>query len=180
MDRVTKSIAFCAAVLAFAFLARADDKATNPVYDSWAKVGVGTVVKLDQTTDAMGTRATMEMTQTLTEITPEAVKVEMKMTMVVAGNKTDLPAKTVTIAAKPAEAGDPSTKPAETTEDVVVDGKTYSCKVTTKSMQKNGMTINAKTWACTDVPGTIVKSEATTTGAVASTSSMILTGIDAK
>jgi hypothetical protein len=102
----------------------------------------------------------------------------------VAGKKTDLPANTVTITSKMAKPADPAagstTQPTETKEDVVVDGKTYSCKVTTVSTQKSGMAINAKVWTCPDVPGTMIKTESTTTGAVTSTSSMILTGIDVK
>jgi hypothetical protein len=183
MVQVQQRVAFCAGVLAFALVARADDTVANPAYDSWARVGVGTVVKFTQSTDAMGTKASMQISEMLTEITPDAVKVEMKMSMVVAGHSTDLPAKTLTITAKTKKAddvGDATTKPAATTEDVVVDGKTYSCKVSTVSMEKSGMTIHAKTWSCPDVPGTMVKSEATTTGAVASTSTTILTGIEVK
>ena len=186
MVRFAKGIVFCTAILASSLIARADDMIANPAYESWAKTKAGSVVKYSQASEAMGSKSSGEMTQTLTEITPDAAKVEVKMTMTVAGNKMDMPASTLTIAAKIAKpASDaaakmPKVEEAKDKEDVKVGDKTYSCKVSTVTSESNGMKTSAKTWTCTDVPGGLVKTQTSTTGAMTATSMMTLTSFEAK
>ena len=113
----------------------------------------------------MGNASSMEMTQTLKDLNPDKATIEVKMTMVMSGNKTDMPATTQEIPAKikkvdptaPQTADAPKTETGA--EEVQAAGKTYSCKKTTVTTDANGMTTKATTWTCDDIPGTVVKME---------------------
>src|SRR5580658_9920796 len=138
----------CAFAITFALVgaARADDTMIdNPAYQSWAKFKPGTLVKYSSETNAAGNATSMEMTQTLKDINADKATIEVKMSMVMAGNKTDMPATTQEIPAKikkvdpaaPQTADVPKTETG--TEDVQAAGKTYSCKKTTVTSDANGM-----------------------------------------
>jgi hypothetical protein len=181
MVRFTRGMVFCAALFGGALVARADG--TNPIYDSWAKAKVGTAVSFSTVTEASGTKSEIDITSTLKEVTPDAVKIEQATSMVIAGNKTALPVQTISIdkavkatAAAQAPAGD-APKTDVVKEDVTVDGKTYSCTVLTTNSESAGMKVSAKVWTCPDVPGTVVKSESSTSGTMTSSSKMTLTGV---
>ncbi|HEY1921924.1 MAG TPA: hypothetical protein VGG44_04095 [Tepidisphaeraceae bacterium] len=183
MVRTPKLVALAAVLLGLAFVAVAhadDDMIPNPAYEAWAKYKVGTWVEYQTDSEAAGSKNAIVTTQTLKALTPDKATVEIKSSMVVAGNKMDMPPQTQDIEAKikrPAAAAATSDAPKteQGTEDVKVDDKTYSCKWTQVSMEQNGMKTDAKTWTCDDVPGSVVKIESETTGAMTSTTKMALT-----
>ena len=160
----------------------------NPQYDSWAKHGVGSSVTIKGTTEAAGQKTEMEITQTMTEKTDEKVVVEVKNTMVVMGNKMDTPAQKIEIPAKaPAGQGTPSEEAKkagfdvkESEETVTVAGKEYAAKVIDTTGNQNGMDIVAKVWTSSDVPGLMLKTVSSTTGAMASNTSMEVVEVIAK
>jgi len=164
---------------------RADDTLIdNPGYQSWAKFKPGTLVKYSSDTNAMGNQTSMEMTQTLKDINADNATVEVKMTMVMAGNKTDMPATTQMVPAKikkvdpnAAQTAD-APKTETSTEDVQAAGKTFSCKKTTITSDANGMTTKATTWTCDDVPGTMVKMESESSGSMTMSTKMVLTDLE--
>lgn len=168
-----------------ASLARAEN---NPAYDSWAKHGVGSSVKIKGTTEAAGQKTEMEVTQTLTEKTDEKVVIEVKNTMIMMGNKMDTPATKLEIPAKsPAGQGTPSEEAKkagfevkESEEKVTVAGKEYAAKVIESTGKQNGMDIVAKVWTSTDMPGLMLKTVSTTSGAMASNTAMEVVEISAK
>jgi len=160
----------------------------SPQYDSWAKHGVGSSVKMKGITDSAGQKTEMEITQTLTEKTDEKVVVEVKNTMVVMGNKVDTPAEKIEIPAKALEGRGTPTEEAkkdgfevkESEETVTVAGKEYAAKVIHTTGNHDGMEIDSKFWTSTDVPGLILKTVSSTTGALASNTSVEVVEISAK
>jgi hypothetical protein len=187
MFRFSSSVAAFAFAMSFALVGavRADDTMSdNPAYQSWAKFKPGTVVKYSTDANAGGNASSMEITQTLKGVDADKATIEVKMSMVMAGNKTDLPATTHEIPAK-IKKGDPGAaqtadapKTETSTEDVQAAGKTYSCKKTTITSDANGMTTKATTWTCDDVPGTMVKMESESTGAMSMSTKMMLTDFE--
>ncbi len=67
-----------------------------------------------------------------------------------------------------------------TEESVTVPAGTFKAKVIEINMTQQGMNIKGKTWYCEDVPGGVVKMEASTDGAVKSQTSGELTALDKK
>ena len=189
MIRFNWPMALCAFAMSFALIGtvRADDQMIdNPAYTSWAKFKAGTFVKYSTDVNAMGNASSSQTTTTLKDINPDKATVEIKTSMVVAGNKMDMPATTQEIPAKvkkpdttAAQATD-APKSETSTEDVQAAGKTYSCKKTTVTSDQNGMTTKATTWTCDDIPGTMVKMEAETTGSMTSSTKMTLTDFQAQ
>lgn len=160
----------------------------NPAYDSWAKVGVGSTVTVKGFTEAAGQKTEMEIVQTLAEKSDEKVVVEIKNTMTMMGNKMDTPAQKIEIAAKKPEGqGTPAEEAKkagfevkESEEKVTIGGKEYAAKVIESTGKQNGMDINAKVWTSVDVPGLMLKTVSSTTGAMASNTSMEVTEVSAK
>jgi hypothetical protein len=185
MFRVSTLMVAFAMLFAMVGAVRADDTLSdNPAYQSWAKFKPGTLVKYSSNTNAAGNATTMEMTQTSKDVNADKATIEVKMSMVMAGNKTDMPATTQEIPAKikkpdpaaPNTADAPKTD--TSTEDVQAAGKTYSCKKTTVTSDANGMTTKATTWTCDDVPGLMVKMESESTGAMSMSMKMNLTDVE--
>ena len=172
--------------LCLANIARADDQIDNPAYKSWAKFNKGTSVTYSTQATTMGNTSNITTTETLMDVTPDAVTVQMSLSMVVAGNTMNMPGQTQTIPAKitkPADAA--TTQPVDAsattaTEDVQAAGKTFSCKKTTATLNQNGMTATTTSWMCDDVPGSMVKMQSNSTGSMTATTSMMLTAIDVK
>jgi hypothetical protein len=187
MLRISFSTIACAIALSLGLIGtvRADDTLVdNPAYQSWAKFKAGTLVKYSTDTNAMGNTTSMEMTQTLKDINADNATVEVKMSMVMGGNKTDMPATTQMVPAKikkvdPTVAQTADAPKTETsTEDVQAAGKTFSCKKTSVTTDANGMTTKATTWTCDDIPGTMVKMESSSTGSMTMSSKMVLTDFE--
>ena len=162
--------------------------AANPVYDSWAKHKPGTSVTAATASEASGMKNDIETVTTLKEVTPEKVVVEMKMSMSVMGNKTEMPAQTMEIpaaASATATPGNPAGQaPAadsKTSEEkVTVAGKEYAATCTQSKSDQNGMKSETKVWTSPEVPGMTLKMETTTTGQMASTTKMQVTKIELK
>lgn len=156
----------------------------NPAYQSWAKFKPGTMVTYSVDANTAGNTSSTQITQTLKDIDADKATIEVKMSMVMAGNKTDLPAMTHEIPAKIRKV-DPATtqaldvpKTETSTEDVQAGGKTYSCKKTTITSDANGLTTKATTWSCDGVPGMMVKMESESTGAMSMSTKMMLTDFE--
>lgn len=167
----------------------AEDLVDNPQYAGWSKFKPGTSVKYSQATVAMGQNTEGEIVMTLIAITPEKATIETKMSMVMEGKKVDMPAQKLDIAAKvpksqAKDTGEPDgSAKAETkqgAEKIEVGGKTYDCKWTEVTSDQNKMHMIAKTWLSDEVPGKMVKMEATTTGEMASTVKLTLAGVETK
>lgn len=169
--------------IALAFGVRAEDQ--NPIYKSWASHKPGTTVKMKRDSEVNGTKASTEVTQTLKEVTPEKVVVEIKNTSDVDGHKvdttaipTDIPAKGPSLKTNAKAVATPDVKKSE--ETVKVGDKSYKCKVLEVVTKTGGLTASSKTWTCDEVPGTLVKSEIKTEGQFATTSKSELTEVTLK
>ncbi len=189
MFRFSSLMVLCAFAVSFSLAgaARADDTmGDNPAYQSWAKFKPGTMVTYSVDANTAGNTSSTQITQTLKDIDADKATIEVKMSMVMAGNKTDLPAMTHEIPAKIRKV-DPATtqaldvpKTETSTEDVQAGGKTYSCKKTTITSDANGLTTKATTWSCDGVPGMMVKMESESTGAMSMSTKMMLTDFEAQ
>jgi len=173
--------------LALVNIARADDMIDNPAYQQWAKFNKGTSVTYTTDSTTMNNTSTITTTTTLTDLTPDKATIQVATSMTVGGNKMDMPAQTQDIPAKikkPADStgAQPADAPKTDTskEDVQAIGKTFSCTKTTVTTDQNGMTSKATTWICPDVPSGVVKMEAEVSGAMQSTTKMMLTSMDVK
>jgi hypothetical protein len=157
----------------------------NPSYKAWAKFKPGTTVTLKGENDMAGNKTESEMTTTLVELTPEKAVVEMKMSMVMAGSKTDMPASKSDVPAKIEKvAADPAATPKadvkESSETIDIAGKKIKCKVTESKSDANGMNTVSKAWTSDEVPGGLAKSETTMSGAMAGTSKMSISTMTIK
>jgi hypothetical protein len=171
-----KKLMVMSAVLAIgAMVCYAEDMVDNPAYKAWASFKAGAMVKTEMTTAAGEMKTQIEQTQTLKEVTAEKAVVEFKMTMVIAGNKTEMPAKNMDIPAK-VEKGKVGPKPdaevKEGEEEIEVAGKKMKCKWTETKMKQGEMNITSKVWITTEIPGSMAKMESKTEGTVKSETSM--------
>lgn len=176
-------------LLAGTRIARAEDLVDNPQYASWAKLKPGSSITLTTDTAAMGQQVKTEMVQKLSELTPDQAVIEVVMSVEAMGTKQARPPQKVSIKAKvPKDQADRTRLPegmkGESKElpDETVDamGKSYTCKVTEFSGVISGMNAKGKIWRNDDVPGQVVKSQVTTEGAMASTSTTTLSAMDVK
>ena len=193
MNRIDRMISFALIAVCLMIgatgVARAEEQVANPQYDAWAKHKPGTVVKYAQSTETMGQKHEGEITMTLVSITPEKATVETKVSMMSQGKLQEMPAQKMDFPAKvnkseAKETGQPAAniqaEMKQGEEKVEVAGKTYECKWTEVTSAQNGMNIVAKTWLSDAVPGKLVKMEATTTGAMASSTKMTLASMETK
>jgi hypothetical protein len=150
----------------------AADMVDNPGYQMWSKYKPGTTVVYKHVIKANEMNMTMEMTQKLTEITPEHAVVEISMVnsampdMAMPARKLDFPAKAekekiVDGKVPPGMKADAKHLANETIE---ADGKKYDCEVTQFSGEVQGQSVEGKSWTCKDVPGSMVKMESKGTG----------------
>jgi hypothetical protein len=171
-----KKLMVMSAVLAIgAMVCYAQDMVDNPAYKAWASFKAGAMVKTEMATAAGEMKTQIEQTQTLKEVTADKAVVEVKMTMVIAGNKTEMPAKNMDIPAK-VEKGKVGPKPdaevKEGDEEIEVAGKKFKCKWTETKMKQGEMNITSKVWITTEIPGSMAKMESQTEGTVKSQTTM--------
>ena len=173
-----RSIRFTTGVLAAACLMAGNvmaEKMKNPEYEMWAKFKPGAMSKLQGHSEAMGQKSEQTITTKLIDLTPEKAVVETTMSMMVGGNKMDMPGQKREVLAMVEMAGVPASQPAAagnapktdaktSTESVTVDGKKLDCKVTEAHNEQEGMKTMAKTWTSEQVPGGLVKLETETSG----------------
>ena len=145
---------------------------TNP----WGGFKVGSFVKTKTTVSAqmMGrsTDTTTEMKTTLAELTADKAVLDIETTVM--GNttktRTEIP---LTGAVKTgATAGGQTQNPTTGTDNVVVAGKSLACKTIEVETDSAGSKVKTKTWTSDEIPGFMVKSVSTTSGAMNSTTTI--------
>ena len=171
-----KTLLVVSVVLAMgAAVCYAEDMVDNPAYKLWASFKASAMVKTEMNTTAGEMKTQIEQTQTLKEVTPEKAVVEVKMAMIMAGNKTEMPVNSMEIPAK-IEKGKIAAKPdvevKEGTEEIEVAGKKMQCKWTETRMKQGEMTITSKVWTAPQIPGSMAKMETKTEGQVKSETTM--------
>lgn len=157
----------------------------NPTYESWAKHKPGTCITMTGSSEAMGNKTELEQTFTLKEVTPEKAVVELKATMTMMGNKTEMPAQNIDIPAAASAATpttpDPKAPDSKTTEEkVTVAGKEYDAKCITTHTDVNGMKTTATIWQSPEVPGMTLKMETKSEGQMTMATKMELTKVELK
>ena len=166
---------FCAAA------ARAE-KIDNPAYQDWARFKPGSFVTYKTVTKMEAMTSETEMTQTLKEVTPEKVLIELVTVMTVAGNEMKMPAMMMEHAAK-IEKPEPEGEAAEVPKPEEIDKGAEKITVKDKKIETTwvktkfeygGTTTTLTVWSSEDIPSGMVKMVADVTGAAASTSEMTL------
>ena len=168
--------------------ARAED---NPAYTQWAKYKPGTSTTIAMTSDAGGQTSKMETKSTLAEVTPDKVVIDVVTSMVAAGQKMDMPAQKMEIkkVMDPTPPMDPETQKQvdaakanskTSDESVTVAAGTFKTKCTETTADMNGMKTTSKVWTSDEVPGGMIKMEATTDGAMKSKTTSELKAFDKK
>jgi hypothetical protein len=175
-----------AVMAAAAPAARAGDaaggKVDSPRYAAWSKCKPGTSATLSADLTMGTAKVHVEMTRTLVSVTPDAATVTVVTKASAMGHDNPPQSRTENVPAKE----DASTVTDAGKADVTAMGKTYSCHVYQTTASAAGVTGGrgaaptgtAKMYFSDDVPGGLVKLEATgPTGAVID---FVLTAVDVK
>jgi len=187
MRRMAMLLSACGMMFVCAAV-RAED---NPAYTQWAKFKPGTSTTITMSSDAGGQTSKTETKSTLAEVTADKVVVEVAMSMEAAGQKMDMPAQKMDIpkkmdaqpAATPDAKPDPNTPKADTKtsdESCTVPAGTFKCKCVQSTMDVGGNKTVSKVWTSDEVPGGMVKMEATTDGPMKSVTKSELKAFDKK
>ena len=162
----------------------------NPAYKSWASHKVGTAVTYDSTTDAAGQQFKMQMTQKLTELTPEKAVIEVKTKIDIAGAPDQAPQKqTINAKVKKSDIVGTGTLPPgvkgkateKGKEKIDVAGKNYECQVWEFTGEANGVKTSGKSWTSEKIPGTLAKMESSAeVGGQKMKTTMAMTKIETK
>src|SRR5262245_43334425 len=168
-----------------ASLAAAQDKVDNPEFANWSKFKKGTSVTLKSVSSFNNMSSEASITSTLVEV--GADKLVIEMTSVVKSGamefkgepmKRDV-SKTVTLPKELKKEDFAKSKPPGTYEEGTETLKVAGMDVKTKwykyKVDMDGTKTEAKMWMSEDVPGIMVKSEMTTSGAVATKTTMEIT-----
>jgi hypothetical protein len=137
----------------------------------WGGFKAGSFVKLKTTSsvEVMGkpTETSTESKMTLAELTADKAIVDIEMTVMGHTTKTrqefPLSGSGATPTATPG-----TSQPKMGTDTLSVAGKTINCKTIEVDSEAAGSKINSKTWMSDQVPGGMVKSVSSTTGATTS------------
>jgi hypothetical protein len=165
--------------------AQTQELVDNPQYASWAKHKPGTSVTMKMSQEMGGQSRDMELKQTLKEVKPDEVTVELQMTAM----GQSMPPTPLKIKSKvpPDEAKYGQLPPGAKAdikemgnESVTVAGQTYNCKVSEVTGEAEGMKSAGKLWRSDEVPGEVVKMEMNTEGANAGTMKMELVSVEKK
>jgi hypothetical protein len=183
--------ALCFAVVGLTGVANAAEMVDNPAYVSWSKSKPGTSVtyKMISETKMEGMPAPMKsemtMTQTLKEVKPDAVTVEVTTKMSMNGQEMNMPPRNQDIPAK-IEKGKEGMSPdvkgeisdvKTGKETIEVNGKKYDTETREFKMKMTEpaeMTGETKVWTSSQIPGGMVKTQSKTTTPIASTSTITL------
>ncbi len=181
MFRFHHVLACCVATIGLLNAGALAEKIKNPEYEMWSKFKVGAMAKVEGKTVAAGQESKQVMVTKLVELTPEKAVVETTIEMEMAGQKMAMPAQKRDVPAEidkpnadPNAGPAPAAKSKESQETIAVAGKSLDCKVTETVFEQAGTKSVAKLWACPDVPGGMVKTEARSTGSMESTTTMTL------
>ena len=170
-------------------VAQAQEMVSNPQYTSWAKHKPGTTVTIKMTTAASGQNVNMQLKQTLKEVTPETVTVEVVPSMDMGGTTQTMPAQTMQlkskVSAEEAKFGQlpPGTKAdikEVGSESVTAGGQTYNCTVSEVTGESQGTKTKGKVWRSEEVPGQVVKMEMAFEGAQTGSTKMELVSVEKK
>jgi hypothetical protein len=142
----------------------------------WGSFKVGSFVKTRTTVAAqmMGrtTDTTTEMKTTLADLTADKAVLDIETTVM--GNttkaRTEVPLSGAVQTG--ATAAGQAQNPATGTDTVVVAGKSLDCKTIEVEMDSGGSKVKTKTWTSDQIPGFVVKSVSTSTGAMTSTTTI--------
>jgi len=184
--------------------APAEEMVDNPTYQAWAQYKAGTTVTLDSKTEVVAEAdappmalMSMNITNTLKDVTPDHVVVEVKMTMSMMGQNRPMPARETKIPAKiekskadfsaftGSKKDDPKVSDVKDgTDTIEVSGKKLECKTKEMNIEmKQGadtMKGTAKIWSNAEVPGGLVKNVMTTKEPMVSTMTMNVTSYEVK
>jgi hypothetical protein len=158
--------------------AAAQDMIENGEFTAWHKFPKGTAITTKVSQTAGGQTSEVTMTITLVDVGADKLVLEassvtkaMGMEFKMPATKRDVP-KTVTLpkgAPKPPPVGaKPEGTYEEGAETVKVGGTEVKAKWYKVKNETGGVKSDAKMWVSEDMPGMMVRMEATTTGAVAS------------
>ena len=167
-------------VFTFACTAFAQDEIDNPMYQKWATFKVGTAAKYKQVTEAAGNKTESEIVYTLIELTPEKAVVEMTGSMLIMGNKTEMPKTKMEHMAKvkkiePLATGTvDAAKPKESDEEIEVPAGKIKCHLTETEAKVGEGAVYSKIWSSDEVPGTMVKMVSTMEKPIKSDTSITL------
>ena len=156
----------------------AQESVENGEFTSWSKFKKGTSITTKMTSTAAGMSSEITMTITLADVAADKVVLEqagvtkaMGMEFKMPAVKRDVP-RTVALPKGAPKPPAPGSKPEGTyeegTETLKVGGTEVKAKWYKVKNEMGGVKSDAKMWISEDVPGMMVKMEATTTGAVAS------------
>lgn len=160
-------------VLGFALMhtvALGGEQVDNPLYASWAKHQLGTSVTYSVELSAGGMQLKNEVTNTLLEVTPEHVIIESKMITDQDGGKQEIDAGTTRLPAKvdesavnlPPEMDGEGRVTGNATLEVA--GESFNCEVVEFKGSKMSDQASGTMHRCLDIPGGLVKLEATGKG----------------
>jgi hypothetical protein len=163
---------------------RADDKADNPKYTSWAKFKPGSSSTVAADMEVNGSKYHISLTRTLVSIDADNAVVESKSTMNLLGHDQTMPARQETIPSKIAKDELKETG----TKDVQAIGKTFKCRVYETNggsgaagaahSPANPESMKASVYMSDDVPGGLVRLEAV--GRNGAPLTFILTAMESK
>jgi hypothetical protein len=172
------------AVFAFVVPAIAQDKIPNSEFTSWSKFKKGTSVTLKATSEVMGMASEVLVTNTLVETGDDKLVIETSSVTKFNGMEFKSPAlkrdvtKTIElpkgVKKEDAVAGKPPGTVEEGTETLKIAGMEVKTKWYKYSAEVEKVKTEGKTWMSDDVPGMLVKSEMSTSGALATKTKMEL------
>jgi hypothetical protein len=166
--------------------APAAEMVTSPQYTSWARHKPGTTVTMKSDVNTGGMAMTMDLTQTLKEVTPDkaVVDVAMKMNM---GNMAPPESKqTNEIAAKVAKGHEvippdfKGTARQVANETLQIGGKSYDCVVYEIAGESEEGKSTGKIWHTTEIPGGMAKMQVKIEGQAPTAMTMNVVSVDAK
>jgi hypothetical protein len=160
---------------------QAQETIDNPEFTSWSKFKAGTSVTLKSTTEAMNVKSESTIVTKLVEVGADKLVVEMTVVSSINGMefkappmKRDVPKQIVLPKGTPKpDPKDPKPKfdgkTEEGTETLKIAGGEYKAKWYKTSFEAAGNKIESKNWTSDEIPGGLLKSETTTSGANAAT-----------
>jgi hypothetical protein len=129
----------------------ADDD-TNPVYTSWAKHKIGTVLRTRTVGETDGEKVDVEYEIKLLKLADDKLSIESTRFINIMGTRKKDSTNVQVIKAKN------QTKPRKGAEETItIDGKDYKCTIVESTVSSNADEYVSKIWFCDDMPGTIVK-----------------------
>jgi hypothetical protein len=158
----------------------------SPQYTSWAKHKPGTTVTMKSDVNTGGVAMTMDLTQTLKEVTPDKAVVEVGMKMNMGNMAPPETKQTNEIAAKVAKGHE--VIPADfqgsakqvANETIQVAGKSYDCIVYEISGESQEGKSTGKIWHTPEIPGGMAKMQVQIEGQMPTTMTMNVVSVNAK